>query len=457
VGPYAAKDAEQTLRLYDVQQFAIDIGEAGEADQVRLAAEREIDTAIVLYRMEQRGVGFAAAEMLDEAEKISREVDVLCAEIRSSLVANYGYPQNVPLTEGTFRDLWFNRLGMFPPKMTDKGAASVADDAVRELEAKGAPLANAYRHMNKLNKCLSMWYTTWPKMVGDPEPGWHDGQHYWPRLRTSYNQARTFDDGHKGGGTVSGRLAVQRVQLQAIPQNYQIPDGIKPVRKFFRADPGYQIWEVDLGQAEFRVAAGLSKCGKMLDAFAAGDDVHSATCRLMFGVDESSPDWKFKRAVAKRLNFGMLYGAGAQTIRNQIEESTGEKPPLEELQEWLDTYRKTYPELGRMSRQTQRQVEHSRRVTLAGGRIRYFHPSEPEHKAFNQLIQGGVAEMMKEAMIRVEMAMPGIMLLQIHDSIIVEVKENSMDQVARLRKIMESTFAEHFAPAKFITDAEMWV
>ena len=459
VGPYAAKDSEQTLRLYDVQQFVIDLGEAGDPELVRAACEREVDTAIVLYRMERRGIGFDAEGAIAEAEKIAARADALEAEMRKTLRGKYpDYTASVRFTETTVKDLWFQREGLFPKVLTEKGAVSVADDVVRDLEERGVFLAKEYRELNRLNNCLSMWYGTWPKMVGPPERGWHEECEFnYPRLRTSYNQARTFDDG-KIGGTVSGRLAVQRVQLQAIPQNYQIPDGIVPIRKFFKADPGHEIWEVDLGQAEFRVAAGVSECQLMLDAFARGDDVHSATCRLMFNMDESHPEWKFHRNVSKRLNFGMLYGAGAPTIRRQIEEFTGQKPALEELQEWLDTYRKTYPELGRMARKTQRQVEHSRRIVLAGGRIRYFHPSEPEHKAFNQLIQGGVAEMMKEAMIRVELAMPGIMMLQIHDSIIVEVpqREPKPEEVTMVQHILESTFEEQFSPAKFISDAEKW-
>lgn len=466
VGPYAAKDAEQTLRLYDVQQLIIDSGECGTPHEVREVCDREIDMAITLYRMEARGIGFDADGALVEAEKLSQRIAKVTADLRQEISARFPdeYPSAEkvpPINEHTMRQLWYGKpedglpgLGLFPKKMTDKGTASVTLDVVRDLADQGMPFAANYQEMNKLETALSMWYGSWPRQVGPPAPDWHpELEHKWPRLRTNYRQSRTFTE---KGGTISGRLAVERVQLQAIPQDYQIPEDIVPIRRFFRADEGYQLWEVDLAQAEYRVAAGISKCGKMIQAFLDGDDAHSATCRLMFGIDEDHPDWDFMRAVAKRLNFGMLYGAGAMTIRSQIEQFTGRKPPLQELQEWLDTYRSTFPELGRANRKAQRQVERTRKLKLAGGRERWFAPFEQEHKAFNQLIQGGVAEMMKIAMVEIEAQIPGVMLLQIHDSVIPEVPEGDPHLVVdRIKSILVEVFEAEFK-APFKADAKPW-
>lgn len=476
LGPYAAQDASQTIRLFDIQQLSIDLGERGDPNQTRIVCEREVDLAIVLYRMERRGIGLDADAMLDEAEhlvKLSEQVQGdLRQEISDKFPHRYPQPRNVPaITEHLMRRLWFDKpedggLGLFPVKMTQKEVASVDQEVVRTLAERHTPFATLYQHLNALETAVSMWFGTWPRQSGPPAPDWHphlvprngcndpivDARY--PRLRTNYRQSRTHQE---RGGTISGRLAVERVQLQAIPHDYQMPEGIRrPVRSFLTPDPGFELWEVDLAQAEYRVAAGISKCQKMIDRFLAGDDAHAATARLIWQIDEEHPDWNQRRNVAKRLNFGMLYGAGADTTRRQIEIYTGIVVPTEELEKWLKNYRMTFPELGRKSRQTQRQVEKFRCLRLAGGRERYFAPYESEHKAFNQLIQGGVAEMMKESMIQIEAEIPDVLLLQIHDSTILELPEGGAEPIVeRVKRIMVDIFEAEFQ-APFRADAKRW-
>lgn len=470
VGPYAAQDAALTLRLYDAQLMDIESGSAGDPQEILVVAEREIDLAITLYRMERRGIGFDAEWCLEEAEKLAAMVAQAEVELTRAVrdyMSSRGVPDDVPvppITEHVMRHLWFGKdagyrfpgMGLMPVQTTEKGEPSVAAEVVRELAKRGMPCADEYDRLNKLETALSMWYGNWPKMVGDPAPEHHpelEGKR-WPRLRTNYRQSRTLSDGR--GGTVSGRLAVERVQMQAVPQDYQIPLGIEPIRRFFKPDPGYALWEMDLSQAEFRVAAGISKCRKMIESIAAGDwDAHDSTTELMFNVTKDHPDWKYLRQVAKRLNFGMLYGAGAETIRRQIEQYTGQYPPLEQMQAWLDKFRNTFPELGWAARAAQRQVERTRELKLAGGRTRWFGPFEQEHKAFNQLIQGGVAEMMKVSMIEIEANFPGIQLLQIHDSITVEIPKRDIEIVDACQKIMCDTFTAEFG-VPFVSDAKEW-
>jgi hypothetical protein len=168
LGPYAADDAEKTIRLFDVQQLVIDVGERQATPaETRVVCEREIDLAITLFRMESRGIGIDAEEMLKEADKLSvliAEADWrLRGEIRDQWPQHYHTPNDVPsVTEHLMRKLWYGKpedgdlgLGFFPSKMTDTGP-SVAQEVVRDLAQHGAPFAANYEKLNSLETALSM-------------------------------------------------------------------------------------------------------------------------------------------------------------------------------------------------------------------------------------------------------------------------------------------------------------
>lgn len=485
--PYAAQDGELTLRLYEKHLQIIEAEEVGPAQTVQEVCERETDLAVCLYRMERRGVGYDRATSLREAERLQRQADEAEQKFRQivqyELSAYYPTINKVPpLTDANTRAFWFNKADQIPPglhlkiiKETPEGAPSIAKDVIELMIKKDVPGAREYQRHNQCSTSAGMWYTAWAKAVGPPEPTHHPlpvkptkakkaALVRVPRLRTNYRQSRTQSDrGNQysdQGGTISGRIAVERIQLQAIPHDYQLPELDPPlttVRGLFIPDPGFELWELDLSQAEYRVAAGISKCKRMITAIEAGGwDAHNSTTELMFNITQSDSTWKFKRNVSKRLNFGMIYGAGANTIQQQIFIYTGEWVELDDLQEWLDLFRKTYPELGRAARAAEREAMFRHSVKLAGGRERWFSPYEPTHKAFNAKIQGGVAEMMKVAMIDIEANHPGFMLLQIHDSIILELpKSEAADIVEDCVQRLTAPFTREFG-VTFVADAKEW-
>ena len=470
--PYAGQDANLTHRLYETQLDVIESGEIGTPHTVQTVCEREVDLAIALYRMERRGLGYNSEKSLDEAERLYQAAHTaeqnFCTQQQHEFPERYPTIRSVPrLTEHTARAFWFNKRTDSPPGLgipvireTDGGAASVAKEVVRELIEREAPGAVDYEAYNKCTTAASMWYSGWAKLAGPPDRNHHaDLDERWPRLRTNYRQSRTQEDRDEGG-TISGRLAVQRLQLQAVPHDYQLPVLDPPlvsVRELMVPDPGFVLWELDISQAEFRVAAGVSNCKKMTAAMQDdGWDAHDSTTMEVFHIDKSHHQWSFYRNVGKRLGFGMIYGAGAETIRRQVEQYTGQRPTTGEMDKWLKAFRGTYPELGRASRRAELWAERRRRVPLAGGRDRWFSPYEPTHKAFNAQIQGGVAEMMKVAMIDVEASHPGIMLLQIHDSIVVEIRPDAVDQlIPTLQRRIAAPFEEAFS-VPFRVDAKQW-
>jgi len=426
---YARVDAELCFRLWD---HLVEIKNTGFVAPEIWA--REMELIRVLYKMEQRGIGFDISGSLDAASLLHHEQ----MEVYKSIPFR-------PVTEAGARKYFFDQLGNEPLKTTNSGLASVDKESVGYLVELDQPGAAEYDRYTKLGYAQSMWYGSWPTLVGD------DG-----RLRPVFHQTKT----EEGRGAVTGRLSVQRIQLQAVPHDYRLgwlPDGVPAVRKLIRPADGRKLFELDMSQAEMRVAAGVSGCKSLIDAFARGEDAHDATCRLVFKVDVGDDDWEFLRSIAKRLNFGMLYGAGVATVQRQIKENTGIDVSNSQVKEWISDYKLAMPEVVRFSKKINYSAERNRFIVLANGRVRWFNQFEPTHKAFNALIQGGVAEVMKLAMLKIERVWPGVLLLQIHDSVVIEVSkaQEKAGVVLSVRNICSDLFEETFGLG-FVTDCKEW-
>lgn len=446
MGPYAEQDALVTIKLYDEQ-----VQDLEEGLVEWHIVERELDFNVVLTRMEMLGVGFDR-EAAMEAGRVVYDLERAAGERLAAAVGSRVVP-----TENYMRDFWFfgkgtktvpGALNLKPIKVTEDGKPQVTLDVVRELVKQGVQGAAEYQELNKLSTARSMWYEPWPRMCGEDN-----------RLRCVFHQTKWDDDrSNARRGTISGRLAVERIQLQAIPHNYQCPPGVPPVRSFFKARPGYVVYELDLKQAEVRVAAAIAKCHTLMKALNDGDDPHSLTCRLMFDIDEDHPDWDFNRQVSKRLVFGNIYGAGAGVIAAQILQFTGQVVSVEQCERFLDTFRKVYPELGRAGKRQEYFAMRHQYVELAGGRRRWFRFGESTHKAWNAVVQGGVAELIKMAMIDIEVKHPWSIICQIHDSVWIEAPADRAEEiVGDARRIIESTFSDYYDNmVVFSTDSKQW-
>lgn len=438
IDPYARQDTVLTLRLYRNQVRNLEEGLLPWG-----VVYRELDFAALLTRMEMRGVGFDR----EAAAAAGRQLYRMELETGKQLAKAVNIP--VLPTDAYLRDWWFGdklpgALGIKPWKTTGDGKPAMTLDVVRTLIERGVPGAVEYQRHNKVSTARSMWYEPWPRRCGEDN-----------RLRCVYHQTKMEDAFDRNRGTVSGRLAVERIQLQAQPHDYQCPEGVEPMSRFFKPRPGYRKGEVDISQAEVRVAAHLANCRPLIDSMNAGLDPHSVTCSLMFQMDETHPEWDFHRGVAKRLVFGNLYGAGVPTIAAQILQFTGRFVSDDQCGSFLETFRSTYPELQRESYRSDRLARSKGYVELQGGRLRWFRFGELTHKAWNARIQGGVAEVMKMAMIDIEYEMPGVLNLQIHDSLGFEVPEEQFEDTKAFvsGKILEH-FEREFYRVKFKVDAK---
>lgn len=448
VSPYAAEDAIKTIRLYYHQQRMM---EAGEVLCRYSLIEQEIDLAICLFRMEQRGVGFDV-EACDQAAQLLRKAST---DIRVDLRRKW----RRDVTPAGAAHYFFTQLGETPVNTSEKtGKASADQESIKELVLRGVPTAKEYQTYAMYQSALSKWYEAWPKLVGA------DG-----RLRPSFHQTKIAGQQGQGPGTINGRLSVERVQLQAIPHDFRhtLPDEVPHIRSLFRAAEGHELWEVDISQAEVRVATWAAKCLPMWQVLCAGDDVHGQTATKVFGVTEEDAEWSKYRTLAKRLTFGTLYGFGPATFQRTIREQVGIVASLQQCREWLDEYRGAFPEFRKLYYTAADDAKRRGFVILGGGRKRYFSDFERQFKsdkAFNAIIQGSVAEAMKRIKVEVEVTYPGILLNEIHDSLMLEVVQGDEGraQVKLVEDLMLTVLEhmygrwddEHVIPWK--VDAKIW-
>lgn len=402
--PYARVDAELTLLLKRHQERRLD-PEVDE-DLYRFIATEHALTH-VLVNMGRRGVGFDAERCREAAKVLRAELDEAAAAL--PFKGSTGRP-----TPNAARAFFFAEgvRAPYPDKMTKGGKNSppqpqVDEEVIARLVAEGAPFAAEYERHEGLKSALSKWYEPWAAACGS------DG-----RLRAAFRQ----------GGAVSGRLAAGRVNLLAIPHDRLMPSTAVPsVRQLIVPKPGHELWEFDVSQAEIRVATAVTRCKAMLEGLQRGEDSHATTCKNMFGIDEDDPDWAWMRKVAKACNLGILYGEGARTLQAQIAKATGTKYKLGEVSGWIKDWKAALPEFAEGLEIAERQAERHGYVRLYNGRRRYFADYEPAYKAFNQIVQGSLAEMMKLIMIEADATWPGELVLQVHDSLVMEIPEAEVE------------------------------
>lgn len=441
LGPYAKRDAELLLLAYEYQQPRID----GEPSFRRLFDE---DMALMrtLTDMERRGVGYDKVHTLQELSKLEDLIKYAATQV--PFKGGVGRPTPPSAVKYFFGSPAEGGQGILPfsDKLTAKAKRpQVDEDVITRLIKMEVPGALEYQSYTELQSARGKWYGAYPDLVG------RDG-----RIRTCHRQGRV----------VSGRLSVERWQAQALPHDHRIPDGLTPIRYDIVPKPGHQLWEADVSQAEIRVATRVAKERNMLKALKLGIDSHDAAALLMFFQDCTTKqeaiakygpkEWDYKRGVvAKRCNLGILYGIGAGGLVTQILQFTGEVVTQHQTRAWIDTWKDAFPSFTDALYEYADLATTSGMLRLSTGRVRKFSEYEPVHKAFNQRIQGEVAEAMKRAMNIFHAQFPGMLLLQIHDSLVAEIPTDRVDEVTKsMQDILVSTFERMYAPVPFKADVK---
>ncbi len=324
----------------------------------------------------------------------------------------------------------YDKLGLKTKrqKKTARGALSTRESELSQLKDEH-PIVPAILRYRELQKLASTYVDNLPKMVSD------DG-----RLRTTFLQC----------GTVTGRIGSKDPNLQNIP--IRTKEG-RAVRQAFVADEGFRLVSIDYSQIELRIAAMLSGDEKLIDIFREGQDVHNAVAAQVFKVDQGEVTAEMRRR-AKVINFGILYGMGVNALRANLGEGTSR----EEAQEFLNAYFNTFTRLAEYLEETRAYArEHGYTKTMFGRR-RYFpgiQSSAPfirasaERMAINAPIQGTEGDILRVAMIEIDRWITdghendARMLLQVHDELVFEIKEDKLNEVVpALRRMMTAVFGD---------------
>ena len=307
-----------------------------------------------------------------------------------------------------------NGMGIEPVEFTPTGEPKLDELGIQHLEHEGAPLATEYRAYKKRQKAGNDWYTNWGFKTGP------DGF-----IRTDYRQTVQQNDQYgpkKDAGVKSGRLSCTRWGALQIPKKDLIPEGAAPVRGFIGVEDDFELYEHDLATGEFRVAVVLAGISRLWDALDKGLDVHAMNAKALFNVKEDDPRFKTYRQAGKGATFCILYGGGPKALKDQLEKALGEPISMGRAAEAINSFYRTYPEFKRMTSQAVRKVDRNQGgsgfLTMLDGWQRWYSVNEKTNSAFNQVIQGNLARACIEWMVEVERRIPGVLLLQIHDSLV---------------------------------------
>ncbi|RZP36238.1 MAG: DNA polymerase I, partial [Alteromonas sp.] len=301
-GPYAAEDADITLRLHNA--IWTKLKEIPELKN--LLIDVEVPLACVLSRMEQEGVLIDSQRLRQQSQDLATRI----AELESEVHEEAGEPFNLGSTK-QLQHVLFEKMSLPIIKKTPKGAPSTSEDVLQEL-ALEYPLPKKIMEYRGLTKLKNTYTDKLPKMIN----------HRTGRVHTSYHQAVT----------ATGRLSSTDPNLQNIPIRNE--EG-RRVRQAFVPREGNKFVAADYSQIELRIMAHLSGDKGLLDAFAHGKDIHKATAAEVFGVplDEVTTE---QRRSAKAINFGLIYGMSAFGLSKQL------NIPRNEAQKYMDLYFERY-------------------------------------------------------------------------------------------------------------------
>ncbi len=408
---YAGEDAWMTFMLYKKLDRTLDLSSLTHLKDEALKVEYPFIN--ILIGMEQRGIKVNISKLNILKDKLTKELNILTDEIYGLAGSEF----NIKSTQ-QLGNILFSNLGLKGGKRTKTGYSTnekVLSSLKNEHEI--IPKILEYRTLQKM---LSTYAQPLLKLAKEDKNN---------RIYTSFIQT----------GTATGRLSSKEPNLQNIP--VRSPLG-RTVRDAFVAKEGYRLLSIDYSQIELRLLAHFSKDKALLDAFNNGIDIHMATAIKLFGEEEAS----VKRSYAKSVNFGILYGMGAKKLSEELGIT------VKEAKEIIVAYFKNFPTVKGFLEKIQDDVKKIGYVETILKRRRFFdyknatgmQKSSFMRESVNTIFQGSAADLIKLSMLEIDIYLnreeiDGYMLLQIHDELIFEIREDIVDEVsAKLKEIMEN-------------------
>ncbi|WP_323159618.1 DNA polymerase I [Pseudomonas fluorescens] len=403
-GPYAAEDADVTLRLHQTLFEKL----SAIPSLASVLTDIEIPLVPVLARIERQGA-FVDAELLG-IQSIELGNKMVALEREAFEIAGEEFNLGSPKQLGV---ILYEKLGLPVLKKTAKGQPSTAEEVLAKLAEDDHRLPKVLMEHRSMSKLKSTYTDRLPEQI-NPRTG---------RIHTSYHQAVAS----------TGRLSSSDPNLQNIP--VRTAEG-RRIRQAFIAPKGYKLLAADYSQIELRIMAHLSRDEGLMNAFRNNLDVHTATAAEVFKVElnEVSSD---QRRGAKAINFGLIYGMGAQKLGKDIGVDT------KTAKAYIDTYFARYPGVREYMDRTRAQAADQGYVETIFGRRLYLpdiHSNKPQERAaaertaINAPMQGTAADIIKKAMVAVDnwltaSRLDAKVILQVHDELVLEVREDLVDQV----------------------------
>ncbi len=410
---YAAEDADVTMQLWAhlkprlVPEHMTTMYETIERPLIP-----------VLLGMETAGIKVDALKLKGLSTDFEKRLGELEIEIHK--IAGREFNVGSPKQLG---EILFDEQKLPGGKRNKNGSWATDASVLDDLAAQGHPLPVKILEHRQLAKLKGTYTDALVRQV-DAKTG---------RVHTSYHMT----------GAATGRLASTDPNLQNIPVRSE--EGRK-IRQAFIAEKGHKLLSADYSQIELRLLAHVADIPELKEAFARGDDIHAITASEMFGVPVKGMDPLMRRR-AKAINFGIIYGISAFGLANQL--GIGQQ----EAKEYIGKYFQRYPGIrDYMERTKDYARKHGYVLTPFGRKIHLKYINEKaqgmrafaERAAINAPLQGGAADIIKRAMIRVPAALAGAklkarMLLQVHDELLFEVPDAEMNKTKDVaRKVMES-------------------
>ncbi len=404
--PYAAEDADITLRLHKVLWPQLEKA----ASLKNVYNDLEVPLVSVLSSIERNGVLINPELLAIQSREMSKrilELEQQAHELAGE-VFNLGSPKQL-------QQILFEKQNLPVISKTPKGQPSTAESVLQEL-AEEYELPKTILEYRGLSKLKSTYTDKLPEMIAR-QTG---------RVHTSYHQAVA----------ATGRLSSSDPNLQNIPIRNE--EG-RRIRKAFIAPKGYKLLAADYSQVELRIMAHLSGDESLLRAFSEGADIHSATAAEVFGVSLDAVS-KDQRRSAKAINFGLIYGMSAFGLAKQLDVGRAE------AQTYIDLYFARYPGVKKFMDNIRDSARDKGYVETVFGRRLYLpdinarngqRRQYAERTAINAPMQGTAADIIKRAMIDIHQELQtgkydARMIMQVHDELVFEVAEAQVEKTSNM-------------------------
>ena len=421
---YASYDANLTLRLYFKLKPLFDKEGLNEYWRHKMAFHR------VIIKMESRGILIdqelsraKAQRGTDEMTRLQLALKINPASpkhLKKLLIDELGMPVASLTKTGKEKLKKGEKFDPYDYASFDKTAMEFYDQLLERSDNPTAKLITAYRGWQKT---VSSNYRAYLELVSP------DG-----RLRPNY----------KLHGTKTGRMSCEKPNLQQIPRESE-KEWNGDLKKAFIPAEGYELWEFDYAQLELRLATAYAHEEELKKVFAEGRDIFT----------EMSAVLGFTRQDTKTFVYSTQYGAGLDRIAAVFGVSRDRANELRER------YRSTYPGFRQVEALAARRCKQVGKVQIWSKRYRHFWSRDDDaHKAFNSVIQGGAADIVEHIMVRlfdtVDNEDECRMLLQVHDSVVFEIKKDCVeDYVSRIKEIMEDV-QPWSQEVKFAVEGKVW-